>query len=93
MSYPQIYNRETKRMEYLHRVVAARQLGRPLEPGEVVHHLNGDKKDARPENLLVLQADEHIWVEWLLRRWRQGQPFLLQDAIPENLKPCFPVWN
>lgn len=91
MSYPQIYNRETKRMECLHRVVAAQQLGRPLEPGEVVHHLNGDKKDARPENLLVLQADEHIWVEWLLRRWRQGQPFLLQDAIPENLKTCFPA--
>ncbi|MPY68361.1 HNH endonuclease [Deinococcus sp. SDU3-2] len=90
MPYPQVYNRKTKRMEYLHRVVAAKQLGRALEPGEVVHHINGDKQDARPENLAVLRVGEHSWVEWLIRRWRRGQPLLLSDAIPENLKTCFP---
>lgn len=90
MTYPQVYNRRTKRMEYLHRVVAAQQLGRALEPGEVVHHINGDKQDARPENLTVLRVGEHAWVEWLIRRWRRGQPLLLPDVIPENLKACFP---
>lgn len=55
------------------------------------HHRNGDKSDARLENLLVLQADEHTWVDWLLWQWRQGQPLLLQDTIPENLKTCFPA--
>lgn len=89
--YPQVYNRTTKRMEYLHRVVAAQMLGRPLSPGEVVHHINGNKADARPENLMVLQAGEHTWLEWLLRRWHRGQPLLLQDVIPENLKTCFPA--
>jgi hypothetical protein len=45
---------------HIHRIVAERKLGRPLRPGEVVHHKNEDKTDFRPDNLEVLASQsEH----------------------------------
>jgi hypothetical protein len=45
-----------------HRLVMEQVLGRPLEPDELVHHINEDKTDNRPENLQVVTAGEHLYI-------------------------------
>ncbi len=70
-----------------HRLVAATILERDLEPGEVVHHINGDKTDNRPENLRVLPSQQHHMVlEHLERRKARGiEPLFDATVILEKL--------
>ena len=41
---------------HLHRVVAEQVINRPLKSGEIVHHVDGDKRNNAPENLQVLPS-------------------------------------
>ena len=56
-SYPKLYGKHE------HRVVAAKKLGRSLKKGEVVHHIDGDKRNNNPINLMVFksQAEHAKW--------------------------------
>jgi hypothetical protein len=52
-SYAKTYGKHT------HRIVAEEILGRPLKAGEVVHHIDGNKRNNDPSNLMVLTQSEH----------------------------------
>lgn len=42
-----------------HRLVVEQQIGRYLDPSEIVHHINGITTDNRPENLEITSRGEH----------------------------------
>lgn len=46
--------------DYEHRTIMKRLLGRDLLPGEVVHHLDHDKRNNDPSNLAVMDWSEHM---------------------------------
>ena len=53
-SYEKTHGRPT------HRVIAEQKICRQLRPGEVVHHIDGDRRNNHPDNLEVMTQAEHI---------------------------------
>ena len=52
-SYEKTHGRHT------HRIVAEQKLGRLLKAGEIVHHVDGNKRNNDPDNLMVMTQAEH----------------------------------
>ena len=74
---------------YEHRIVASKSLGRELSSSECVHHVDGDKKNNSPDNLIVISNSLH------LRLHRNCFPASIEDQVNwlkstgEKFEVCF----
>ena len=72
----------------VHILVAEAKLGRKLTKDEDVHHRNLDKKDPRPENLLILGKADHGAVSnrqhWFLKNRDMKELALYQQWIEQG---------
>ena len=57
-SYRKIHGRHE------HRIVAEKKLGRALEKGEIVHHIDCNERNNKPNNLAVMSRAEHARIHF-----------------------------
>jgi hypothetical protein len=78
-----------------HRVVAEQMIGRSLERGEIVHHIDGNKHNNDPANLKVMTQGQHIFehiqphqvtLDWDGRSW---SPRELAEALGLNVATIY----
>lgn len=84
VTYAKIYGR------HAHRVQAEELLGRKLKPGEVVHHIDGDKRNYAPENIMVFpsQADHVRWHFEHDPRYRRATRGGEANEVPTHAAPA-----
>lgn len=89
----------TGKQEYVHRRVAEKKLGGKIWPEHEVHHLDGNKHNNRPENLIVLPREVHRELHHLKREWDKGHAHCIRcgKTIPFNpdkplCRGCYQSW-
>jgi hypothetical protein len=66
-----------------HRLVMERELGRKLKRNEEVHHLDQNKLNNDPANLVVLSKSHHARLHWSSPARRENQSEKMQKAYDE----------
>lgn len=60
---------------YEHRLIAEEMMGRELKEDEVVHHLDENKGNNSPDNLLVLENSQHVKLhQWMSKNTITPKP-------------------
>ena len=69
---------------YEHKLVAEYALGRSLKSDETVHHIDGDKTNNTPNNLLICKRDYHVELHTRLEASSDWPQFQLYDKSPNG---------
>lgn len=54
------YGKRRSGRTYKHHLEMIKKIGRPLEKGEIVHHIDGDRKNNDISNLIIISQKDHI---------------------------------
>lgn len=65
--YPNHPNANKRKTVYEHQLIAEKKIGRFLRKGEVVHHIDMDKSNNNPNNLIVMTNQEHVKLHHMLK--------------------------
>lgn len=64
-----------------HRVIAAKALGRPLKPNEIVHHIDCDGTHNANNNLLICERGYHKWLHDEMGRRYAQEHFSMRSTV------------
>lgn len=73
-TYEEIFNIGNNKYEYTHRVIANSSILKESEKFNTIHHINFNRYDNRPNNLMWVEFDKHIEMHGALVKdnWKKG---------------------